>query len=132
MEGMTQIEEGDKVADEEFAGKLNLLEDKIRYSWLIDTSGTVKVRVRFFNPGDFEPNFVKERVLLQGQWGEITEEDADSFIYEIRVNGTTEIKPWLRSFGSSCEVLEPASLRREFIDEWKEIVAYYEPVRENL
>lgn len=55
-------------------------------------------------------------------------EDEHCFIYEITVNGTTEIKPWLRSFGSSCEVLEPVSLRRQMIDEWKEIQAYYESV----
>lgn len=55
-------------------------------------------------------------------------EDEHSFIYEIIVNGVTEIKPWLRSFGSSCEVLEPASFRREIIAEWKEIQAYYESV----
>jgi hypothetical protein len=48
------------------------------------------------------------------------------------VNGIYEIKPWLRSFGSSCEVLEPAWLRKEFIAEWKEIQAHYEPVRENI
>ncbi len=59
-------------------------------------------------------------------------EDESSFVYEITVNGTTEIKPWLRSFGSSCEILEPVQLRREMIAEWKEIRSYYEPVRENI
>lgn len=93
---------------------------------------SVKVKVRFFRPDKQQPDFVKERVLLQGQWGTITEENDDWFIYEITVNGTTEIKPWLRSFGSSCEVLEPVRLRREFIAEWKEIQSYYEPFRENL
>lgn len=83
---------------------------------------------QIFSPGGSEPNFIKERVLLQGQWGEIVEEREDSFIYEITVNGTQEIKPWLRSFGSSCEVLEPVQLRRELIAEWKEIRAYYESV----
>lgn len=95
---------------------------------LIDTGQTVRVRARFYNPEGSVPNFVKERVLLQGQWGQIVFEDENSFIYEITVNGTTEIKPWLRSFGSSCEVIEPASLRREMIAEWKEILSYYESV----
>ncbi|WP_409342870.1 helix-turn-helix transcriptional regulator [Paenibacillus sp. MBLB4367] len=128
MEGMTQIEEDERVDEALFEEKTNELEEKIRYSWLIDTGRTVKVRVRFFNPDSIESNFVKERVLLQGQWGQIVDEDECSFIYEITVNGTTEIKPWLRSFGSSCEVLEPAHLRREMIAEWKEIQAYYESV----
>ncbi len=67
-------------------------------------------------------------MLLQGQWGIIEEETAESFVYEIEVNGTVEIKPWIRSFGSSCEVLEPIKLRQEMIAEWKEIKAYYESV----
>ncbi|MNJ01105.1 hypothetical protein D3C73_1606310 [compost metagenome] len=71
---------------------------------------------------------MKERVLLQGQWGQIVFEDEHSFIYEINVNGITEIKPWLRSFGSSCEILEPLQLRRELIAEWKEIQSYYESI----
>jgi len=64
--------------------------------------------------------------------GQILDEDETGFIYEIQVNGTTEIRPWLRSFGSSCEVLEPAHLRQAIIEEWKEIQNYYEPVRENI
>ncbi|MNW61335.1 hypothetical protein D3C74_393850 [compost metagenome] len=86
------------------------------------------VRARFYNPEGSEPNFVKERVLLQGQWGQIIFEDEHSFIYEINVNGITEIKPWLRSFGSSCEILAPRQLRQEMIAEWKEIQSYYESV----
>ncbi|MNI20870.1 hypothetical protein D3C73_743680 [compost metagenome] len=69
-----------------------------------------------------------KRVMLQGQWGQIVAEDEHTFIYEITVNGTTEIKPWLRSFGSSCEILEPVRFRREMIAEWKEIQGYYESV----
>lgn len=128
MEGITQIEEDESVDETWYAEKQHELAEKIRYSWLIDTGRPVKVRVRFYNPGGSEPNFVKERVILQGQWGQIVYEDEHCFIYEITVNGTTEIKPWLRSFGSSCEVLEPVSLRRQMIDEWKEIQAYYESV----
>lgn len=128
MEGITQIEEDECVAEESFEAKMKELTEKIQYSWLIDTGRPVTVRARFYNPGEFEPNFVKDRVLLQGQWGQIVEEDEHSFIYEITVNGMTEIKPWLRSFGSSCEVLEPVQLRREMIAEWKELHAYYESV----
>lgn len=128
LEGITQIEEDEHVLEDFFDARRTELEEKIQFSWLIDTGNPVKVRARFFNPGVSQPNFVKERVLLQGQWGQIVEEDESSFVYEITVNGTTEIKPWLRSFGSSCEVLEPNQFRREMIAEWKEIQAYYESV----
>ncbi|MCQ6563089.1 helix-turn-helix transcriptional regulator [Paenibacillus mendelii] len=133
VEGITQIvEEEDKAEEALFAERMELLQLRTRFSWLIDTGRAVLIRARFFNPEGAKVNFIRERVELQGQWGEITETTGESFIYEITVNGTTEIKPWLRSFGSSCEVLEPLQLRREFIAEWKEIQAYYEPVRENL
>lgn len=132
LEGITQISEEAGVAEELYMDKKAELEQRIRHSWLIDTGKTVTVRVRFFNPGPGIASFVKERVLLQGQWGIILEETAESFVYEIEVNGTVEIKPWIRSFGSSCEVLEPLKLRQEMIAEWKEIKAYYEPVRENI
>ncbi|TLS51833.1 WYL domain-containing protein [Paenibacillus antri] len=132
MEGITQIEEDESAAKELFEEKTRQLLESIRYSWLIDTSPPVTVRARFYKPEGPEPDFIKDRVLLQGQWGRIVEEDEASFIYEIVVNGTTEIKPWLRSFGSSCEILEPLRFRREMIAEWKEIQTYYASVRENL
>ncbi|WP_337103743.1 helix-turn-helix transcriptional regulator [Paenibacillus sp. YIM B09110] len=129
LEGVTQIaDDGVSAPAELFEQKLAELEEKIAYSWLIDTGRRVTVRLRFFNPGDGSRNFVKERVLHQGQWGGIVQEDETSFLYEIEVNGTLEIKPWIRSFGSSCEVLEPAQLRREMIEEWKELKTYYESV----
>ncbi|OXM83515.1 WYL domain-containing protein [Paenibacillus rigui] len=132
MEGITQIEEDEAVTEEQFTACLSELEHKTQHSWLIDTGRPVTVRARFYNPEGEQPNFVKDRVLLQGQWGRIVEETKTDFVFEITVNGTIEIKPWLRSFGSSCEVLEPASFRREMIAEWKELQAYYEPVRENI
>nr|WP_246627987.1 WYL domain-containing protein [Paenibacillus oenotherae] len=132
LEGMTAIAAGESVAEEQFVKRRGELEEKIRHSWLIDTGRPVTVRARFYNPGHSMPNFIKERVLLQGQWGRITDEDENSFTYEIVVNGTIEIKPWLRSFGSSCEVLEPTALRLEMITEWKELQTYYESLRENI
>jgi hypothetical protein len=132
MEGLTQIEEGEAVSEDEFAEQLSAVQEQLKYSWVTDTHRTITVKARFFNPDRWGANFVRERVEAQGQWGTIAEESDSTFLYEITVNGIYEIKPWLRSFGSSCEVLEPAWLRKEFIAEWKEIQSYYEPVRENL
>ncbi|NBD24255.1 helix-turn-helix transcriptional regulator [Paenibacillus glycinis] len=132
MEGLTGIEEGEPVSEEEFALRLGIVQEQMKYSWVTDTIRPLKVVARFFNPEGAGANFVRERVELQGQWGTIAEETDATFRYEILVNGIYEIKPWLRSFGSSCEVLEPAWLRKEFIAEWKELQRYYEPVRENI
>ncbi|MEN1988334.1 helix-turn-helix transcriptional regulator [Paenibacillus hubeiensis] len=132
MEGITQLEEQDDIEEKYMSRLKQEWAELSRYSWLVDTGQPVTVKVRFFHPLHNERNFILDRVRLQGQWGTITPETDESFLYEIQVNGTTEIKPWLRSFGSSCEVLEPRRLRQEMIQEWKEIAAYYEPVRENV
>ncbi|MCM3786452.1 WYL domain-containing transcriptional regulator [Neobacillus mesonae] len=126
IEGLTEMEEGDQVPEALFQEKLASMKMQMEKSWVTDTGNPVKVLVRFFNPEEGKTNFVLDRVLAQGQWGTVTEESEASFLYEITVNGTTEIKPWLRSFGSSCEVLAPRSLRNELAKEWKEILAYYE------
>ena len=128
MEGLTQIEEGDTVEESEFAQKLSNLEEQMTNSWVIDTTRAIKVVARFYNPNRSGVNFIRERVEAQGQWGVITEESDSTFLYEITVNGIYEIKPWLRSFGSSCEVLEPPWLRKQFLAEWKEIHSYYESI----
>ncbi|MFC5471587.1 helix-turn-helix transcriptional regulator [Cohnella suwonensis] len=132
MEGLTQVEEGESVSEDYFTQRLNAILEQMKYSWVTDTLRPIKVAARFYNPDRSGANFVRERVEAQGQWGTITEESDSTFRFEIIVNGVNEIKPWLRSFGSSCEVLEPSWLRREFIAEWKEIRDYYESVRENL
>ncbi|WP_127531428.1 helix-turn-helix transcriptional regulator [Paenibacillus kobensis] len=133
MEGLTQLEEGESVPEAEFENKLGRVLEQLENSWVTDTLRTLKVVARFYNPDHRSGvNFVRERVQAQGQWGKITEESEESFVFEIQVNGIYEIKPWLRSFGSSCEVLEPAWLRKEFISDWKEIASYYEPVRQNF
>lgn len=132
MEGITQIEEGETVTEEEFERHLGTIKRQMEHSWVVDTLRPIQVVARFFNPERSGANFIRERVDAQGQWGTVTEESEESFLYEITVNGIYEIKPWLRSFGSSCEVIAPAWLRKEFIAEWKEIHAHYEPVRENI
>lgn len=47
MEGMTQLVEGKPVPEQFHADLLAVLEEKMRYSWLVDTGRPVKVRVRF-------------------------------------------------------------------------------------
>jgi len=134
LEGITQLEEEEAVDPLLYAEKQLELDHKIKHSWLIDTGAPVTIQMKFYNPqrDGKKHNFVKERVLLQGQWGQIVEENEEFFTYEIIVNGILEIKPWIRSFGSSCEVVKPQNLRKEMIAEWKEIQSYYESIRENI
>ncbi|WPP39647.1 WYL domain-containing protein [Paenibacillus hunanensis] len=127
MDGIVDIAGEEVVESTLFQERRARVDSKIRYSWLVDTGDVVKVKARFFKP-DTQYDFIRERVAMQGQWGSITEEDETSFIFEIEVNGWVEIRPWLRSFGSSCEVLEPVGLRNSLIEEWKELAGYYESI----
>lgn len=132
MEGLTQIEIGDAVEETQFTTQLARAQEQLERSWVTDTLRPVRVVARFYNPDRAGANFIRDRVEAQGQWGSIREETEATFLYEITVNGIYEIKPWLRSFGSSCEVLEPAWLRKELIAEWEEIRNNYESVREDF
>ncbi len=128
MDGIVDIAGEETIEAEYFNARLASVDRKIQHSWLVDTGDTVKVKARFFKPTARRHDFIRERVELQGQWGTITEEDESSFIFEIEVNGWVEIRPWLRSFGSSCEVLAPVGLRNSLIEEWKELARYYESI----
>lgn len=128
VEGMTQLVIGRSVAPEHFASLQASADERISQSWLIDTGEPVVVRLRFYQPRGTPHSFIMERVEAQGQWGMVTEETRESFVFEITVNSTMEITPWIRSFGSSVEVLEPLHLRRQFQKEWEELLAYYESV----
>lgn len=132
MEGITQLEAGEAAEEAVFSARLDRAREQLERSWVTDTLRPVKVVARFYNPDRAGANFIRERVEAQGQWGTVREESESTFLFEITVNGIYEIKPWLRSFGSSCEVLEPVWLRKELIAEWEEIQGYYESVRENL
>ncbi|WP_139488038.1 helix-turn-helix transcriptional regulator [Brevibacillus dissolubilis] len=126
LEGITQLTVDGSVDADELTALQKEAEAALRHSWLIDTGHPVTVKLRFYHPDGHAFNFIHNRVELQGQWGIITEQGDEWFDYEIQVNDTMEIKPWIRSFGSSCEVLSPRSLRHQMIQEWKEIVGYYE------
>jgi predicted DNA-binding transcriptional regulator YafY len=48
---------------------------------------------------------------------QITEIDEAHYLIEVSIDNTRQLHRWLRSLGSSVEVLEPADLRAEFADE---------------
>ncbi|WP_025025489.1 helix-turn-helix transcriptional regulator [Caldalkalibacillus mannanilyticus] len=128
MEGITELEENVSVEESTLCTAQEQAEKWLERSWVIDTGRGVLVRLKFFDPVDTTNPFIRQRVELQGQWGMIVEEQEDGFIFEIMVNSTIEIKPWVRSFGSSCEVLEPRYFREECKKEWEVIRSYYESI----
>jgi proteasome accessory factor B len=46
-------------------------------------------------------------------------------ILRMRVSGTLEIEPWIKTWGSSCEVLKPASLRAKMEEEARALARLY-------
>jgi len=98
-------------------------------AWLVDTSEPTRIRARFyFNSDGLQPsnNFILRRVQEEAAEAVITIENDQSFLLELVVNGITEIKPWIMSFGSSIEVLEPLELRNSVIKDWEVMVSRYE------
>lgn len=53
--------------------------------------------------------------------------EGDRFIVTVRLPDTWQLKWWIRQQGPNAEVLEPASLRSEFIDALRLTLAQYEP-----
>lgn len=82
-------------------------------SWgIFEGAPVVKVVLRF------EPAIA--RWVAERRWhsSQKTVENKDgSATLTFRVSGTSEIKPWIMSFGSKVRVMEPKTLRKEIINE---------------
>ncbi len=98
------------------------LDDIFETSWNVSTDPIEHVIVRFYQENT---DFIERRVTAQGAHGRITKRLTGGFLWEIDINGTTEIIPWLRSFGASAEVLSPPSLREAMLENWREMEAMY-------
>lgn len=80
----------------------------------------VTVRVRF---SPLQARWIRERRYHESQQ---TEELADgSLLFSMEVAGTEEARRWLLGYGAEVEVLEPASLRAEFVEEAKKLRKIY-------
>lgn len=125
LEGISNIEQMATVTEQEFESGRVSVQKRLEHSWLMSDEPEEEVVLRFYfdkNRTDSKINFIKERVIREGQWGTITEATEDSFLYTINVNGISEIKPWILGFGSSVEVIRPERLRQEIINEWSLIL----------
>lgn len=52
-------------------------------------------------------------------------EKPDYILLHIEVADTTDLKPWIRTWGANCEVLEPSSLRDEMTGEARRFAELY-------
>ena len=62
-----------------------------------------------------QARYIKERTWAPGQ--RISDQPDGSIILELRTSGWWDVKRWVLSFGAEAEVLEPAPLRSEVMEE---------------
>ncbi len=70
--------------------------------------------------------FVSKRVR-ETRWhpSQRIHESAEGLIWEADIGDVTEIRPWIRGWGSDCEVVQPAILRDEMAREARRLARLY-------
>ena len=125
LEGVSDIElEKQKADPMEWAHYIEKVEQDLANSWLLKPNKLTDIVIKFYK----EEESVRERLQREKRWGEIIEENDEYVLFKTSVNGTSEITPWIRSFGAQAEVLEPRKLRESFANEWKKMMELYEDV----
>lgn len=129
LEGISELQIGEEVDVQVLEEERQNALMKYEKSWFVSIEPEVTVKLKFYfqNNENQHRNFIKKRVLREKPGGEITidEQDPNAFIYRLEVNGIKEMKPWILSFGSSVEVLEPIKFRNEIAEEWKKVMEEY-------
>ncbi|MBN1349947.1 WYL domain-containing protein [candidate division KSB1 bacterium] len=74
-----------------------------------------------FSP--YQARWIRERQWHKTQ--RLTELDSGGLIFEMDVQGLSDVKRWVMQYGAEVEVLEPEELRREIIREIGEMTARY-------
>lgn len=68
--------------------------------------------------------FIRERNWHASQT--IEEKPDGSLILHLKTSGLVEVKNWVMQFGSGAQILQPETLRQEFIDEIRSMTKLYE------
>jgi CRISPR-associated endonuclease/helicase Cas3 len=118
--------------------------ERIRYAELTDTS--FELLPDFDGPallrrawgvmyGDGECTHIKlrfsqfvNRRVRETRWhpSETVTETSEGLFWEADIGDVTEIRPWIRTWGADCEVLEPDDLREEMMAEARRLARLYE------
>jgi len=88
------------------------LEDFMGPSFGVYQGKSINIKV-WFHPD--VAGYIKEKIWHESQ--QIHPQDDGSIIFEAEVAGTDEIRFWIMTWGSTAEVLSPASLREEIREE---------------
>jgi predicted DNA-binding transcriptional regulator YafY len=113
-----ELLEKEVVVPEEFTVDGYLAAGSFEYG---ETDGkTIRLKVRFFNSAGhhlFETPLSNDQILVEGSEGELE--------VEATVKDSAQIRWWLLGFGDGVEVLEPLSLRKEFVEVCQRMVGRY-------
>lgn len=99
-----------------------------RLSWGVGTGPVLPIRVRFYDEAGVLARLRREvahRLAPAGE-GEVRHLPGRPYIlYTDRIQGQGEFRHWLRTFGSSAVVEEPAGLRREMAERARALLEVY-------
>lgn len=93
----------------------------LKHSWRLSKGDTKNIKIKIYPPVSF--------LILESEWHptqKIEQLDDDSLIFEVKVEGTWEIKKWIMGWGEYAVVLEPRELREEIEAELQNMVKNYE------
>ncbi len=96
------------------------IEEQLHQAFGVVLESPIAVSVRF---SASQAPYIKQRIWHPSQ--EIEELDDGRIILSFEAGGLYEIKSWILSHGASAEVLAPASLREEIIDEIEKNLSFY-------
>ncbi|HHW15388.1 MAG TPA: WYL domain-containing protein [Firmicutes bacterium] len=100
------------------------LERHMAPCWGVEHGELHRIRIRFYDEYNVLARLRRE--TAQREKARLVEEPGGgSVIYTDEVSGLHEIRVWVRSFGSSAEVLEPDQLRREVVESVERLVQRY-------
>jgi len=100
------------------------LDDYLEGQWGVYRGEPVKVRVRFYDDYNVISR-VRAETAHRGH-AALAQVGPGVWEYSDTVLGDAEFRVWLRSFGSSAEVLEPASMRDDLIASARRMKSIYE------
>ena len=111
-----------EITDQTFEPPEDLnIEDRVQQAFGIVLEAPIPVKVRC---SASQAPYVKQRIWHPSQ--EIEELDTGEIILSFQAGGLHEIKSWILSHGAEAEVLEPAALREEIIEELKKNLNFYQ------
>lgn len=111
-----------------------IYDESMKYSWCACSKNPDKdltLVELIFHLNDKNMSIILGRIYREKKWGTIEKIDEYKYRYRIEVTDPVEMKPWIRSFGGSVEVVGNSkhTLKEDLEAEWGECKKYYDSVQ---